>query len=186
MTPEEICRDWRLAKHPRRHIRVLAELNAVSVDEIKNILGLTEEIEMARIAWTPELDAKLIGSWASGMSWKDIAQEFNSTEYAVKARHKKIKQLAKTVKPAPIEPIHTPEPEPELEPEPIHTPAPIMIVEAVCENENTRLAEITTEALKLAEIADMAISEMDVVIGAYVRISGAKLNGNRITVELSW
>ena len=73
---------------------------------------------MARIAWTPELDAELIGSWASGMSWKDIAQKFNSTEYAVKARHKKIKQLAKTVKPAPIEPIHTPEPEPELEPEP--------------------------------------------------------------------
>ena len=143
---------------------------------------------MARIAWTPELDAELIGSWASGMSHgKTSHRKFNSTEYAVKARHKKkIKQLSENGKTRDMNRYIRPEPEPELEPEPIHTPAPIMIVEAVCENENTRLAETTTEALKLAEIADMAISEMDVVIGSYVKISGAKPNGNRITVELSW
>jgi len=38
MTNEEICRNYKQAKHRQNQIKILADLNQVSVDEIRQIL----------------------------------------------------------------------------------------------------------------------------------------------------
>ena len=86
MSDGEIVRSYKHAKKPHKQIKILADLNATSEDEIIKIIG---EVEMAKknINWTPELDAQVDKWREEGVTWGEIGERIGCSKKAAAMRY---------------------------------------------------------------------------------------------------
>lgn len=89
MTEGEIIASVRQAKSPKKQIRVLAELNAVSPQEIQKIVGYTEPKKkhpqkQNHRAWKTEEEKMLVEMIGERCSYQEMADRIGRTKAAIK------------------------------------------------------------------------------------------------------
>lgn len=87
MTPEEICKDYRQAKKPKQQIKILAELNLCTPEEITAILQDAGELKSEAVKGNKEETKKrLIELFEQGYSNAEIAEQMGLTRHQVAIR----------------------------------------------------------------------------------------------------
>jgi hypothetical protein len=114
-TDSEICALYRDAKDKAKQIKILAELNNCSPDEIREVLSRhgAEIQACARMKWTPLLIDRVLALRKEGLTHAKIAYQIGATEKAVRNQlvkiHKKEgEKMRKTGAPDPTYKIQTP------------------------------------------------------------------------------
>ncbi|MCR5755529.1 MAG: hypothetical protein K6G30_12060 [Acetatifactor sp.] len=87
MSHEEIKRDYITAKNPEKQIKILADLNACSVEEIKNILGIKPPLK--------RLQEELSGDVTMEI-W--LQKKMDEADQQIKAWEEKYKSYASALK----------------------------------------------------------------------------------------
>lgn len=86
-TEGEIANSYRLAKEPKKQIKILAQLNSVTEDVIRDILEKygydTKKKRSTRSTWTAEEEREIAKRSIAGQKNTEIAKALNRTAGAV-------------------------------------------------------------------------------------------------------
>jgi hypothetical protein len=101
---EEIVQSWREAADQDEQIKILAQLNACTIDRIESILlaaGCNIKASARRISrrgrgkkgrWTPEEDTELITLRDAGYTWMEIAGQLRRSKSSCVSREHYIRE----------------------------------------------------------------------------------------------
>lgn len=79
MTENEMCREYGMAKNPLEQIKILADLNCISVMDVRKILtknGITIPKNKRKRSWSDENEKELARMCAAGASVYDMSRRF--------------------------------------------------------------------------------------------------------------